>query len=130
MFTHNNLITIFFFCGDVNALHSIWDNTNKIKARGNIIAISLINQSYVYILNNGKQTRLNLSGNTLNAIGISGASSKLANSILWMYYQLMTMLLLLVVDGSDWITGALVCKLLNAKHIQLLNVYYIFYITF
>lgn len=114
----------------MNALHSIWDNTNKIKARGNIIAISLINQSYVYILNNGKQTRLNLSGNTLNAIGISGASSKLANSILWMYYQLMTMLLLLVVDGSDWITGALVCKLLNAKHIQLLNVYYIFYITF
>lgn len=74
------------FGGDVNALHPLWDETNKNNIRGNVIA-DIISQSNFCTLNNGNQTRVNFNANTMSAIDISGASSSIANSMDWKVLQ-------------------------------------------
>lgn len=42
--------------GDVNALHLVWDDKNRVNKRGKIICDILL-KSQFHILNNGKATR-------------------------------------------------------------------------
>lgn len=68
--------------GDFNALHPIWDNTNRYNGRGQILA-DIITQSHFHVLNNGLPTRQNLFSNTSSAIDVTCSSPDISNRISW-----------------------------------------------
>ena len=71
----------FFLLGDFNARHTCWGDTS-VNARGRLIESLLLN-SRVDILNDGKPTHFHFQTNTLSHVDLSIISSDIAGRFLW-----------------------------------------------
>lgn len=68
--------------GDFNARHSLWELNGKGNSRGKLLA-NEINNSNLYLLNNGQHTYQHIFKNVFSAIDLSLISNDLRNNVNW-----------------------------------------------